>query len=175
MKVSKLIKKIQNRYRKPPCLFHFTDTRNIPEIVRHGLLSRDERLRLGVTPIVTGGNDWSHDQDVRNQLTDFVHLCFFNTHPMEFIARRDERFADTFFIKVLPEVLDRDGVKFCAGVSNAADAEIFDVNDFEEHMDMDALFKRLDWRDAEQLARVKATEKYEILIPKRIPKKFLRK
>lgn len=175
MEAKKIIQLIKNRYRKPGCLYHFTDTRNIPSIVKHGILSASERAKVNILDNVSGGNDWSHDQDIRKGLTDYVHLCFFDTHPMEYHARSEGRLNETYFIKVLPDIIDREGVKFCAGVSNAADSIIFGLDEFENHMDMKALFRYMKWRDSEELARVKITEKYEILIPKRIPKSYLRK
>jgi len=175
MDAEKLVRLIKNRYRKPGCLFHFTDERNIPSIAANGLLSNAERKKANIDDVITGGNEWSHTQDVRKGLTDYVHLCFFDKHPMEYIAKREERLNDTYFIKVLPEILKRDGVKFCAGVSNSRDSVLFGFEDFEDHVDMKALFRRMEWKDPEELARVRLTEKYEILIPKRVPKTFLRK
>lgn len=175
MEVEKLIRLIKSRYRKPGCLYHFTDVRNISSIARNGILSKMERERIQVEGAITGGNDWSHQQDQRKGLTDFVHLCFFDNHPMEYIAKKENRIDNTYFIKVLPEILDREGVRFCAGVSNAKESELFGVDEFENYVDMKALFRRMEWKNEDELARVRATEKYEILIPKRVPKSFLRK
>ncbi len=175
MTIEKLIELINNGNREPKCLYHFTDTRNIPNIVEHGLLSRTEIQHKRITNVVCGGNDWSFDQDDRRGVSDYVHLCFFNQHPMEFIARKDNRIVDSFFIKVLPEALNLDGVKFCAGVSNAADSEIFGIEDFEAKMDVEILFERTDWREQKIQDRLKIAEKYEILIPKSIPMNLLRK
>ena len=174
MNAQQLITRIKKGNRLP-CLYHFTDTRNIPSIAEHGILSRSQLAARAVNDVVFGGNSWSHDQDDRKGVSDYVHLCFFESHPMEFMAKKDERIAESFFIKILPEVLDRDGVKFCAGVANAADAELFGIEEVDARLDLEVLFKRTDWKNPEIQARLKMAKKYEVLIPNRVPKKFLRK
>jgi hypothetical protein len=50
-----------------PCVYHFTDERNIPLIRQNGgLLSLAELRRRGVEPPATGGNDWSHEADAHS-------------------------------------------------------------------------------------------------------------
>ncbi len=174
MTIDELIRQI-NDGNRPPCLYHFTDTRNIPSIAANGILSRDEITKKSIPEVVYGGNQWSFDQDNRRGVSDYVHLCFFNDHPMEFKAKSEGRIEDSFFIKVLPDVLRADGVKFCAGVANAADSNLFGIEEFEQHMDSDLLFTRTDWRLPEIQDRLKRAKKYEILIPKFVSKDLLRK
>lgn len=160
---------------RAPCLHHFTDTRNIPSIAANGILSRTEIGRRNVCDVTFGGNQWSFDQDDRRGVSDYVHLCFFNQHPMEFRAKADERIQESFFIKILPEVLRIEGVLFCDGVANAADSNLFDVSQFEQFMDVEVLFQRTDWTLPEVQERLKAAKKYEILIPRHVPPELLRR
>lgn len=118
MTTDKLIQLIKTGNRAP-YLHHFTDTRNISSIATNGVLSRFEIERRQVCNVVYGGNQWSFDQDDRRGVSNFVHLCFFNQHPMEFRAKADGRIQESYFIKVLPEVLAVEGVLFSDGVSNA--------------------------------------------------------
>ncbi|WP_186002521.1 DarT ssDNA thymidine ADP-ribosyltransferase family protein, partial [Mycobacterium sp. KBS0706] len=71
-------KSTQNR-----CFYHFTDTRNLPSISAHGLLSMQELRARGLTVSATGGNSWSLDADSQCGMDAYVHLCFFDSHPME--------------------------------------------------------------------------------------------
>lgn len=173
MTVEDLINLIKNTNHRT-CLYHFTDTRNVPSIASNGILSRDEIHRKGMQDVITGGNTWSFDQDKTRGVSDDVHLCFFSDHPMEFLARTDGRIEDSCFIKVLPEVLNTNGVRFCAGVANAADSNIFRIDEFKAQMDMEILFERTDWTLPQVQERLKLAKKYEILIPKLIPTKLLR-
>ena len=174
MTIEELIRRVEAGNRTP-CLYHFTDTRNIPSIAANGILSRDEIARRCMPNVVCGGNEWSFDQDCRRGVSDYVHLCFFSDHPMEYRAKAEGRIEDSFFIKVLPDVLRADGVRFCAGVANAADSYLFGIEEFEQHMDTELLFKRTDWRLPEIQERLKLAKKYEILIPKFVSKDLLRK
>lgn len=172
MNIDRIVKLIKNGNRSK-YLYHFTDRRNIPSIGAHGILSRAEMARRGLEGAICGGNEWSHDQDERMGVSDDVHLCFFAKHPMEYLAKKDERIGETHFIRIKPEVLMRDGVRFCAGVANAKDANLFDAEEFEQHMDIEVMFRRTNWRDPEIQARLQKVEKYEILVPKRVPKTYL--
>ena len=174
MKTQELIKKIKSGNRAP-FLYHFTDTRNIASIAQRGILSRTQVTEANVPDVVCGGNEWSFEQDDRRNVSDYVHLSFFDRHPMEYLAKKDGRIVESFFIKVLPEILDRDGVIFCAGVSNAANSSFFEVEEFEDKMDSEILFKRTDWRQPEIQERLRLAEKYEVLIPKWVPKTYLRR
>ncbi len=174
MTPERLIQLIESSNR-PPFLYHFTDTRNIPSIVQHGLLSRTEIEIRAIQGTHHGGNQWSFEQDDRMGVSDYVHLCFFNQHPMEFLAKKDGRIEESYFIKILPKVLERSGVRFCAGVSNSTGRQLLGFEDLENHLDLEILFKRTDWREQEVQERLKAAKKYEILFPKKVPKSLLRK
>ena len=72
--------------------YHFTDTRNLPSIRAHGLLSMRELRQRGIV-VTPGGNDWSLDADQRSGMDGYVHLCFFKGHPMEWLATQDGRIS----------------------------------------------------------------------------------
>jgi hypothetical protein len=105
-------------------LFHFTDTRNLQFIKEHGLLSLAELNRRSIQIPAAGGNQWSHDADYRMGLAEYVHLCFFNQHPMEFIAKRDGRINESVFFKINPIVLQWEGVRVTLEVANKSGTEL---------------------------------------------------
>ncbi|MFZ0845265.1 MAG: DarT ssDNA thymidine ADP-ribosyltransferase family protein [Pseudolabrys sp.] len=85
--------------------YHFTDTRNIPGIkAANGILSRREATRLKQKIEAVGGNDWSVEADDRTGMDAYVHLCFTNEHPMEFLARQDGRIQSSKFLSISADV-----------------------------------------------------------------------
>lgn len=102
--------------------FHFTDVSNVPHITAHGgLYSLDELRRRKIPVPRPGGNQWSHDADVYKGLDKYVHLCFRLNHPMEFVARQDQRIVQTAFLEIHPDVLSIPGVLYAPDVSNKKD------------------------------------------------------
>jgi hypothetical protein len=156
-------------------LYHFTDRRNLPLIRELGGLYPLAKLRKkNIEVPAPGGNDWSQDADCMKGMDKYVHLCFRNNHPMEYLARQAGRIADTIFLQIHPEVLLWDGVKFTNDVSNKSGVEAHTIEEATEMIDFEVLYTRTDWRDPEVLARLQQAEKYEILVPKKIPLELIR-
>jgi hypothetical protein len=152
------------------CLYHFTDTRNLPSIRDHGgLLSLAELRRRNIDVEAAGGNDWSHDVDERCGLDTYVHLCFCNSHPMHYAARTDGRIQKSTFLKVHLDVLAIPGVRWTAEVANKSGVQLLDWTLAGVTLDFEVIYERLDWKVAEIYARRQVVEKYEILVPKSVP------
>lgn len=125
---------------------------------------------MGVEIPAPGGNEWSHDADSYKGMDRFVHLCLRPTHPMEYVARLDGRVVMSRFLSVHTDVLQIDGVRFTAGVSNKADVETHSMDEAMGMIDFDMLYGGWkNWNDPEIKARLQAVEKYEILIPDCVP------
>lgn len=156
-------------------LYHFTDRRNL-KLIRElgGLYPLAELRRRKIEIPAPGGNDWSHDADAMKGMDEYVHLCFRATHPMEHVARQEGRIADTIFLQIHADVLLWDGVKFTAEVSNKSGAEFYSIEEAREIIDFEVLYTRTDWRDAAIQARLQRAEKYEILVPTKIPLDLMR-
>jgi hypothetical protein len=152
-------------------LFHFTDSRNLPSIKTAGGLFSYVRLKeMGVMIPAPGGNDWSHQADAYKGMDKYVHLCFRPTHPMEYVAKAEGRIVSSVILNIHTDVLQIDGTRFTAGVSNKADAVTYSLKDAMEIIDFDMLYgPRKDWRNPEIQARLQQVEKYEILVPDHIP------
>ena len=160
---------------KIPMLYHFTDRRNLASIRElGGLYSLVKLNEMGVQIAAPGGNDWSHDADACKGLDIYVHLCFRNTHPMEYRAREDGRITDSIFLQISPEVLEQDGVMFAADVSNKGGVTIHSLEEAKEMIDFEVLYTRTDWRDPKVKERLQQAEKYEILVPDFIPLELIR-
>lgn len=156
-------------------LYHFTDRRNLLAIREHGGLYPMTKLRRKRIDVVApGGNQWSQDADGIKGMDAYVHLCFRNNHPMEYLARKEGRIGDTIFLQIHPDVLTWNGVLFTDDVANKAGVETHNIDEAREIIDFEVLYTRTNWSDPEIQARLKQAEKYEILVPKKIPLEMIR-
>tara|TARA_R110002012_G_scaffold316390_1_gene531285 strand:+ start:528 stop:1049 length:522 start_codon:yes stop_codon:yes gene_type:complete len=149
------------------CFYHFTDSSNLESIrAQGGLLSLAELGRRQVQGFTPGGNQWSHDSDRRKGVDDYVHLSFLKEHPMEYRAKEDGRINETVWFKINPAIVYEAGVLFVNDVSNKAGVETFGFAEVEENIDLEALYRYLDWKCAENRERRNACVKSEVLIPR---------
>lgn len=156
-------------------LFHFTDRRNLAAIREHGgLFALAELNRRGIRIPAPGGNEWSHDADMRRGLDEYVHLCFHPTHPMEFVARNEGRINDSIFLNVHPEVLQWEGVLFTPDVANKSGVQAYAFDEAIDMIDYEVLYTRTDWRDPAINQRLSQAQKCEILVPGFIPLELIR-
>lgn len=133
------------------------------------MLRLAELGRRNIAIPVAGGNDWSHDADARVGLDEYVHLCLFSEHPMEYRARGEGRLVQSRFLGVSPEVLHIDGIRFTADVSNRRGVELFTLDQACEAMDFEVIYDRTNWRDPAIQERRKVAKRYELLVPTDIP------
>ncbi|MGI2035135.1 DarT ssDNA thymidine ADP-ribosyltransferase family protein [Rhizobium panacihumi] len=160
---------------KVPLLYHFTDRRNIPLIKEMGglyPLSQLDQKQIKVP--APGGNQWSRDADAPKGMGNYVHLCFRNAHPMEYMARQDGRITDTIFLQIHPSVMQLEGVLFTNDVANKAGVESVAIADADALIDFEILYTRTEWRDPAIKARLTQAEKYEVLVPHIIPLPYIR-
>jgi ssDNA thymidine ADP-ribosyltransferase, DarT len=159
-----------NMISKIPFLYHFTDRRNLPLIRQHGgLLPMSELRNKGVQVPAPGGNEWSQDADAQKGMQNFVHLCFRNNHPMEFLARQDGRISDSIFLRIHASILNFDGVKFTQDVANKSGVVQVPIGEACGLIDFEVLYTRTNWSDPAIQERLKQAEKYEVLVPTLIP------
>jgi hypothetical protein len=150
-------------------IYHFTDKRNIPEIKKQeGILPRF----LINNAYIPGGNQWSIDADNYTGMQNYVHLCFLNDHPMEWMAREEGR-IDSIWLEISTDVLDLAGVKYCASVANQSGAVYLTSQQAIKIMDFDHLFNWYDFSIAENKERHNEAKKYEILIPQKISLNYI--
>lgn len=151
-------------------IWHFTDHSNLQSIIKHnGLLSLAETKKRGIVIPAAGGNQWSHDADGRKGVDQYVHLYFLDDHPMLFRAKEDKRITNPVWLKISLDVLDIQGVRYTADVSNKTGIQLLNADQAKEHLDLEVMFSRTDWRDPEIKERRKIALKSEVLIPNFIP------
>jgi hypothetical protein len=152
-----------------PFFFHFTDLRNLDSIRALGLLRYAELRRRRLEVPAAGGNDWSHEADTRSGLDEYVHLCLFSEHPMEYCAKAEGRIVQSRFLGISPEVIWHEGIRFTDNVSNKRGVELLTLTEASERLDFTVIYDRTDWRDPEIKARRKVAKRYELLVPSDIP------
>lgn len=164
-----------NSLNQIPRLYHFTDRRNL-DLIRQlgGLHPMADLLKRGVAVPAPGGNQWSRDADGLKGLERYVHLCFRSNHPMEHRARQDGRIADSIFLEIHPSVMQFEGVRFTADVSNKSGVESVPIAEAAAIIDFQVLYTRTDWTDPAIQARLQQVEKYEVLVPCCIPLTLIR-
>lgn len=156
-------------------LYHFTDSRNLESIQVHGILSLKELERLDITPSAYSSSTDSRGIDRYRGLDHYVRLCFWKQHPMEYRARVEQRIEQSVFLVIDPAILLVEGVRIADGIAYAEGTTIYeDVSQAVDVLDWDVITTRTDWRDPEVQRRIRATEKYEVLVPQRVPIDLIR-
>ena len=105
-------------------LYHFTDSRNLESIKRHGgLFSWWQCHTQGIRITAPGGNSSSQERDKKNDLQDYVRLSFNDKHPMMYVAQRYGRVRDVKILRIDPSVIYLEPTLFSN--VNANDAEAY--------------------------------------------------
>jgi len=151
--------------------YHFTDTRNIPSIREHGLLSLSQLEQRGIKIPAPGGDANSRASDKSKRLHRYVHLSLTPNNPMEYRARQDGRIVESRYLRVSTSVLELPGVLFAPGLVNKAGIETVELEQAlrEEMIDLDILYTWRAWSLPVFGDRRRVADKYEILVPGGIP------
>ncbi len=165
MDIDKFLQEILRRSTQHQRLYHFTDKKNIESIKQHGLLSTSElRTRGLINNVKTGGDANSLASDMAKGTDRYACLCFTNSHPMAYIAET-ERGLDPVYLQIDPQILKVPGAMITNAASNQWGVERVAAATALDSLDLEVLYKRMDWSDPKVNARLKVAEKYEILIP----------
>jgi hypothetical protein len=92
---------------------------------------------------------------------------------MEFTAKNDGRITETAWISISKEVLLVDGVMYTNDISNKSGVQLLTNKQAVKTLDIDAIFSFIDFNIEGNLERKQKAEKYEVLVPKYIPIKYL--
>lgn len=88
---------------------------------------------------------------------------------MEWSARQEGHLQDTAFLRIEPDVLRADGVRFAPGVANRTGVPLLTLEQAIAQMDFEVVYTRTDWRDPVVQERLLAARKYEVLVPVDVP------
>lgn len=155
-------------------LYHFTDEANFPSISQHGLLSKEVLRQRGLwPPPATGGNELSWQLDQHRGIDPYVSLCMTRNHSMKFLAHQAGRLPNPRYLAIKPEVLRTPGARIALGVANANNVEILPVADAVDRLDVEVLYSRTAWKDTAINLRLRAAEKFEVLVPDAVPRELI--
>lgn len=155
-------------------LYHFTDEANFPSIVKNGILSKQLLRAKGLwPPAAAGGNELSWQLDQKRGIDGYVSLCMTRNHGMKYTAHKDGRLPNPRYLTINPDILLTSGTRIALGVANGNDVEILSVADAVSRLDVEVLYKRTNWSDPAVQSRLRAAEKYEVLIPDVVPYKLI--
>ncbi|MDG5494913.1 DarT ssDNA thymidine ADP-ribosyltransferase family protein [Niveispirillum sp. BGYR6] len=174
MKPEEIVEFIKNKKLQHRCFYHFTDHRNVESIKNHGLYAKKFHEKIGLSNVITGGNEWSLGADARSGMDSFVHLCFLNQHPMCYQAVKDKRIENPVFLRIDPEVILISGSQFTNAVANKSGVTGVPISEAPDgYIDFEVIYTKTDWKNPEIQERLKAAKKCEILIPSHIPAKYI--
>jgi hypothetical protein len=94
-------------------------------------------------------------------------------HGMKFLAHQAGRLPNPRYLAIQPEVLEIPGTRIALGVANANDVELLSVADAIDRLDVEVLYTRTDWKDPAINLRLRAAEKFEVLIPAAVPRALI--
>ena len=107
----------------------------------------------------------------------YVHLCWDKNHHMEKNIRERDKDIKLFYLEIDRLILYEKGVVFTPGVANTVGMAKHTIQEAVagEMIDYDAINRRIGSfaLSGPQARRVKA-EKTEILVPERVPMKFIK-
>jgi hypothetical protein len=137
------------------------------------LLSKVEMRKKGWWPDATGGNQLSWDLDEYRGIDDDISLCLTRNHPMKYLANKEGRLPNPKYLAISPQVLLTPNTRIAFGVANSNDVDIVPIEDGLEQLDVEVIYSRTKWSDPAIYQRLCNAEKFEVLIPKRIPKELI--
>ncbi len=104
---------------------------------------------------------------------EYVCLCFTNNHPMAHIAMNDDRKLDPIYLAIDPQVIKLPNVMITNAPSNQSDIVRVPAAAALDGLDLEVLYKRTDWSNADIQGRLQKAEKYEILVPGSLAKQYI--
>jgi len=151
-------------------LYHFTDRSNLDSIIKYGGLFSWYTCEIkGINIPVPGGNELSRDLDIRKNIQDYVRLSFNKKQPMLYVAQREGRIINPFFLEISPEVIFFKNTLFSDENATANSAII--GGKLEDFQRINFKFaKSGEWSDELEKKYVQA----EVLVKSHIPIKFIK-
>ncbi len=173
MNLDEFLKNHVQKSEQQKTFFHFTDTRNLDLIKKHGILSRRKAKQMGIAIPAPGGNQISIQAADALGLDQYVSLCLKRGHPMEGAARNSGTIKDAAYLAIRPDIIKLPGVMMTGGVSNKTGIVPEAPGEVLEKLDLEVIYRRTNWKDAAVKERLKTAEKFEILVPDSVPLEYI--
>jgi hypothetical protein len=149
-------------------IWHFTDESNLISIEKYGILSLRNIIRQQLEVACYGADQLSHELDTRKGLDQFVHLSFIKEHPMQFVKTRDGLIPNPVWLEIDASVLFNDNTIFSNQVANKTGAQLYNIRNLADYIDLDVLWGRTDWKNPDIKERRKVAKYGELMIKNQI-------
>ena len=97
-----------------------------------------------------------------------------DNHQMAYICRNTGRHVDQYYLHIDPDVLLLPGVRIANAMANASTTQILPLSMGLYGLDLEVLYSRQVWSEEIRI-RLNIARKYEILIPKNVPREYILK
>lgn len=161
--------------RRIPCVYHFTDARNLRSIEALEGIYSTAKLKQLDAEYHPAGDEQSLELDVKSGMDQYVHLCFRLRHPMAHHVKERNSEADLRYLRIDRAILYQEGVQFSTGVGYAKGVETVSIQEAADRdmIDYQVLYTYMPWSDPEVQARRLAAELSEILVPDYVSMDFI--
>lgn len=168
-------------------VWHFTHSKNLVHIRNSdGLLPSsqlEEKIRKN--EIITGGHPGARRRERQLGLHNYIHLCFYPEHPMEWRIIHDPyrnpqiREEDVRWLEIDTKVLDLEGVRYTFNMANTENEQRLECEQAITLLRLDYIFPPINnYRHQNILfenPRIRNTAlKHEILVPHKIELKYIK-
>ena len=128
-------------------VWHFTDISNLESIQKHGLLSLSLLKEQGIYVPCYGADRYSHKRDKERGLDNFVHLSLIPDYPMQYVKKMSGEIPNPVWIEIDISVLHENISGRCNQVANANSAEIYEIKDIANVINLKRLLNNPRPRD----------------------------
>jgi len=143
-------------------IYHFTDKANLKSIEKYGIQSLSNIESQSINVFAYGAESLSHTLDRRRGLDKFVHLAFVQDHPMYYVAKSRGSIITPVWIELDISILFDDNTLFCDQVANQTGANIFQLDDILDIIDLE-LITNMQYISGDRWRERKDARKAEIM------------
>jgi len=142
-------------------IWHFTDVSNLKSIEEHGLLSLELLRQKSIHVPCYGANFYSHQRDRAFGLDNFVHLSIIPDYPMQYIKTKNGDIPNPIWLEIDVSVLHENLSGCCNQVANANNAEIYEIKDIANVINLKKLLNNPRPRDPIKKAQLIVANKID--------------
>ncbi|MDI3473075.1 MAG: hypothetical protein PWQ20_1276 [Thermotogaceae bacterium] len=152
-------------------LLHVTEFKNIPSILKHGILSQNKLEEKKITPSYIT-DDLSKNLDSKKGTQDYVKLSYSEYYDMYSGVIHYERLRNPSIIKIDPRIIldKKDELLFSNKNSTKSDAKIGNLTEIFPKLNFEKIYKKP--RNFQEKSHLKEYNQAEIMVKDVIPTEY---